>query len=570
MHGVIGLGGLQGTAVCTEVMRALPYGLPKVMVSTVASGNTSAYVDVMDITMMFSVADIIGLNAFLRRVLANAAGAAHGMAQVEVPLPAERRGKPLIGMSNLGVLTSGALLALELFAARGYEVIVFHAVGSGGRAMELMMRQGIIGAVFDYAMGEITDELFGGVRAGGPERLTVAGELGLPQVLCPGGAEHVGVLVDPPNSVPDRYKDHKHVFHNPVIFVPRLQSAEMVEVARDIGRRLQHHPEQGGADAAPRRNRQLREAGRAAPRPGERRRLLRGAEGPRAPDPGGGRAQHPRRGSRLRARGGRPADRPHRTAVTPPDAASRRRGRRDPKRARRAARPHVRRGPAGAPMDLVVIVHGVTSQRDRPWARDLAAALAAAGIAVVQFSFSGNGASEGRFEDATPDEGSRRTWGASWTRSRAGGWPASATAWAAPSALLRAAIDPRIAVLVSLAGMLHVHAVHAAAFRAPRARRGDAGQARLSLEPQPRGGRPADRLPDRGWRADIRIPWLLVHGTADELVPLQDSIDAQAAALGRPELVTIEGADHRFTGAHPALLEAVVPWTGRQLAAGEA
>jgi uncharacterized protein (UPF0261 family) len=240
LHGVIGLGGLQGTAVCTEVMRALPYGLPKIMVSTVASGNTSAYVDVMDITMMFSVADIIGLNAFLRKVLANAAGAAHGMAQAEVSLPTERRGKTLIGMSNLGVLTSGALLALEHFAARGYEVIVFHAVGSGGRAMELMMRQGIVGAVFDYAMGEITDELFGGVRAGGKERLTVAGDLGLPQVLCPGGAEHVGLLVDPPSSVPDKYKDYKYVFHNPVIFVPRLQSAEMVEVAREIARRLEH------------------------------------------------------------------------------------------------------------------------------------------------------------------------------------------------------------------------------------------------------------------------------------------------------------------------------------------
>src|SRR2546425_423148 len=202
LHGVIGLGGLQGTAVCTEVMRALPYGLPKVMVSTVASGNTSAYVDVMDITMMFSVADIIGLNAFLRKVLANAAGAAHGMAQAEASLPTERRGKTLIGMSNLGVLTSGALLALEQFAARGYEVIVFHAVGSGGRAMELMMRQGIVGAVFDYAMGEITDELFGGVRAGGKERLTVAGDLGLPQVLCPGGGGPLGPAGRPPGQRP--------------------------------------------------------------------------------------------------------------------------------------------------------------------------------------------------------------------------------------------------------------------------------------------------------------------------------------------------------------------------------
>ena len=239
IHAVLGLGGLQGTALCTGIMRTMPYGFPKVMVSTVASGDTSSYVDVKDITMMFSVADLLGLNAFTRRLLANAAGAAHGMAQVDVPMQAARTGKPLIGMSNLGVLTKGAMLALELFAARGYEVIVFHAVGSGGRAMEQMMRQGIIGAVFDYAMGEISDELFHGLRAGGKERLTVAGQLGIPQVLCPGGTEHLGILVNPPNTVPERWKDHAYVFHNPVVLAPRLNAEEMKQVAREIGRRLQ-------------------------------------------------------------------------------------------------------------------------------------------------------------------------------------------------------------------------------------------------------------------------------------------------------------------------------------------
>lgn len=239
LHGAIGLGGLQGTALCSRVLRTLPYGFPKVMVSTVASGDVGAYVDVKDVTMMFSVADLLGVNVFTRRLLANAAGAAHGMAQVDVPIVPPRGQKPLIGMSNLGVLTTGAQLALELFAQRGYEVLVFHAVGSGGRAMEQMMRQGILGAVFDYAMGEITDELFAGLRAGGPERLTVAGSLGLPQVLCPGGVEHVGVLV-PPNTVPDRWRDHRHVFHSPVVLAPRLQADEMQKVAREIGRRLQH------------------------------------------------------------------------------------------------------------------------------------------------------------------------------------------------------------------------------------------------------------------------------------------------------------------------------------------
>ncbi len=237
LDGVIGLGGLQGTAACSQVMRALPYGLPKVMVSTVASGDTSPYVDVKDITMMFSVGDLLGVNRFMRKVLANAAGAAHGMAQVDVELEPRSGDRPLIGMTNLGVLTEGAMHALERFEAKGYEVIVFHAVGSGGRAMEQMMEEGLIGAVFDYALGEIADELYGGLRAGGETRLTVAARLGLPQVVVPGGAEHLGILVDP-HTVPERFRDHVSVFHSPVVFVPRLRADEFVAVAREIGRRL--------------------------------------------------------------------------------------------------------------------------------------------------------------------------------------------------------------------------------------------------------------------------------------------------------------------------------------------
>ncbi len=137
------------------------------------------------------------------------------------------------------MLTRGTLHALELFRQRGYEAIVFHAVGTGGRAMELMMKQGIIGAVFDYAMGEISDELFHGLRAGGKERLTVAGALGLPQVLCPGGSEHLGILVSTPHQLPDRWKDHAHVWHNEVVLAPRLNVKELKMVAREVGKRLQ-------------------------------------------------------------------------------------------------------------------------------------------------------------------------------------------------------------------------------------------------------------------------------------------------------------------------------------------
>ena len=239
VHAVIGLGGTQGTSTCCAIMQALPYGFPKIMVSTVASGDTSSFVGIKDITMMFSVSDILKLNPFTRKILANAAAAACGMAKVETQFAMKKGTQPLIGISNLGVLTQGTMHAIELFEAKGYEVIVFHAVGSGGRAMEQMMKEGIIGAVLDYAMGEIADDVWSVLRAGGPERLTVAGKLGLPQVLCPGGAEHLGILV-PPNEVPNEYKNHQYVFHSPIVFVPRLNTEEIQRVAADICQRLQH------------------------------------------------------------------------------------------------------------------------------------------------------------------------------------------------------------------------------------------------------------------------------------------------------------------------------------------
>jgi uncharacterized protein (UPF0261 family) len=145
--------------------------------------------------------------------------------------------KPTVGISNLGVLTDGTMHAIERFESAGCEVMVFHAVGSGGRAMEQLMREGVIDGVFDYAMGEISDELFGGLRAAGPERLTVASELGLPQVLVPGGAEHIGLLVEA-NTVPEAWKDHLSVFHNPVIFAPRLSTSQLEQVGAEIGKRL--------------------------------------------------------------------------------------------------------------------------------------------------------------------------------------------------------------------------------------------------------------------------------------------------------------------------------------------
>ena len=240
VHGVVSLGGTQGTSLGTRVMQTLPYGFPKVMVSTVASGNVSSFVDIKDITMMFSVGDILGLNPVMCKILANAAGAVCGMANVKVKLESRTGDKPLIGMTNIGLATRGTIKALELFKEKGYDVIVFHAVGSGGRAMEQMMKEGIIGAVLDYALVEIPNEIYGGLNAGGPERLKTAGKLGIPQVICPAGVEHIGLILSEPHKGPKEHLHRKYYYHSPIIFVYRLDKDEMIVTAKEVVDRLKY------------------------------------------------------------------------------------------------------------------------------------------------------------------------------------------------------------------------------------------------------------------------------------------------------------------------------------------
>jgi uncharacterized protein (UPF0261 family) len=238
-HAVLGIGGTQGTSNCCEVMKSLPFGFPKLMVSTCAAGDTSTFIGVKDIAMMFSVSDILGLNPFMRKVLANASAAACGMANQE-PLESDPMGtRPVVGITNLGVLTQGTMIARDYFERQGFEVIIFHAVGAGGRAMEQMIQDGLIHAVFDYALGDVADEVFGALRAGGPDRLTTAGRLGIPQVICPGGTEHIGIFLKQPLTLPKEYSAHQNVFHSPVIAAPRLKNDELIRVAQEIGRRLQ-------------------------------------------------------------------------------------------------------------------------------------------------------------------------------------------------------------------------------------------------------------------------------------------------------------------------------------------
>lgn len=235
IHGILSIGGTQGTTLSTKAMRALPYGFPKVMVSTMASGNVGPWVDIKDITMMFSVTDIMGLNPVMRRILANAAGAVCGMAAAELKLA--RGEKPLVAVTTVGITTKGAMKAAELLEQAGYETIIFHAIGAGGRAMEQMMKEGLIGAVLDYSTIEVSNEMYHALLAGGAERLTTAGKLGLPQVLCPGAIE---VLVyNEPETVPPKYAGRTLIRHSPQITDLRLNKEEMAEVGREVARRLQ-------------------------------------------------------------------------------------------------------------------------------------------------------------------------------------------------------------------------------------------------------------------------------------------------------------------------------------------
>ena len=236
VNGIISMGGTQGTTLATKVMRALPYGFPKVMVSTMASGNVAHWVGIKDITMMFSVTDILGLNPVMRKMLANAAASICGMANVDVEL--KQGDRPLVAVTTVGITTKGAMKAVEVLEAAGYETIVFHAVGSGGRAMEQMMKEGLIGGVLDYAIIEVSNEMHNALLAGGIERLTTAGKLGIPQVICPGAIE---VLVfNEPETVPAKYKNRTLIPHSPQITDVRLNAAEMAEVGREVARRLNH------------------------------------------------------------------------------------------------------------------------------------------------------------------------------------------------------------------------------------------------------------------------------------------------------------------------------------------
>jgi uncharacterized protein (UPF0261 family) len=234
IHGVAALGGSAGTAIATAAMRALPYGFPKLMVSTLAAGDTKPYVGTRDICMMPSVLDISGLNHVSRRILNNAAGAICGMVAAEPDRALDD--KPMIAATMFGVTTPCVTAARRILEERGYEILVFHATGTGGQAMEQLIEDGAIEAVLDLTTTELADELVGGVMSAGPDRLKAAGRKGIPQLVCPGAIDMVNF--GPVETVPVQFRNRQLYVHNPTVTLMRTTPEECAEIGRITATRL--------------------------------------------------------------------------------------------------------------------------------------------------------------------------------------------------------------------------------------------------------------------------------------------------------------------------------------------
>lgn len=234
LHGVIGMGGSGGTTICSAAMRGLPYGLPKIIVTTLASGNTRWHIGHSDIILMPSIVDIAGLNPFLEMVLSNAAGAITGMASSF--LPYRPSGKKVVCLTMYGTTTPGVSRTVAEMKRAGYETWVFHASGAGGRSMERLIEEGYVAAVIDMTLAEIGAHLLGGLHDAGPERLTVAGRAGLPQVVVPGAVDTV--VLPPRDQIPERFRGRTLNYHNPTMTTMRTTAGENVEIAKIMAAKL--------------------------------------------------------------------------------------------------------------------------------------------------------------------------------------------------------------------------------------------------------------------------------------------------------------------------------------------
>jgi uncharacterized protein (UPF0261 family) len=234
IHGIVSMGGGGGTSIAARAMGGLPVGFPKLIVSTLAAGDISPYVGVKDIMMMPSIVDISGINRLSSEIMANAAGAIAGMVRAKRPPTANA--KPLVAATMFGVTTPCVTKARAVLEDAGYEVLVFHATGTGGRTMEELVRAGFIEGVLDLTTTELADELAGGVLSAGPDRLTAAGEKGIPQVVSAGALDMVNF--GERQTVPARYATRLFYQHNPQVTLMRTTAEENAELGRVLARKL--------------------------------------------------------------------------------------------------------------------------------------------------------------------------------------------------------------------------------------------------------------------------------------------------------------------------------------------
>lgn len=235
LAGVLGLGGSAGTTISTAAMRAVPFGIPKLMVSTLASGQVRPYVGVRDIAMLHSVADLSGLNRVSRTVLTNAANAMIGMTRRQGVSETDPEFRQLITATMFGVTTPCVEAARRILETEGFEVLVFHATGTGGQTMESFIQDGMISGVLDITTTELADELVGGELTAGPDRLTAASLRGVPQVISLGALDMVNF--GPRATVPEKFRDRRFYQHNPNVTLMRTTPEENDRLGKEIAQK---------------------------------------------------------------------------------------------------------------------------------------------------------------------------------------------------------------------------------------------------------------------------------------------------------------------------------------------
>lgn len=236
VHGFLSFGGSGGSSVAAPVMQVFPVGFPKLLVSTMASGDISPYVGGVDATLMYSVVDVAGINSISQKVLGNAASAIAGMAKNFEETRHQTPSKPVVAISMFGLTTPAAREAKEHLTGLGYEVQIFHATGAGGKSMEKLIESDLVAGVLDLTTTELADDLVGGVLTAGPRRLEMAGKKGIPQVVSMGALDMINF--GPEETVPPKFEGRNFVVHNASVTLMRTNMEENAELGRRIGSKL--------------------------------------------------------------------------------------------------------------------------------------------------------------------------------------------------------------------------------------------------------------------------------------------------------------------------------------------